>query len=207
MRRRLTIAILAVVTGTLVLTTAGSLFLIRRASISTAGTETTHEVTAVAQLLSGGDLAAEVGVGAKIRADRILAVLREVGSYDFLRPWPSPPAASSRRSPHLSVPPCSTWRRCATARSCREAWATCVFAAVPVTLSARQQRNLDVPAGDDAVLLASRTVSNPVNGLLYFLLVAGGALLVAAVVASGLARRYQRTSGPGRHHHRTPGRR
>ena len=29
----------------------------------------------------------------------------------------------------------------------------------------------------------------PVNGLLYFLLVAGGALLVAAVVASGLARR------------------
>jgi two-component system OmpR family sensor kinase len=39
------------------------------------------------------------------------------------------------------------------------------------------------------VLLATRNVSDPANGLLYFLLVAGGALLVAAVVASGLARR------------------
>ena len=44
MRRRLTIAILAVVTGTLLLTTAGSLFLVRRAGTSTAGTETTQEV-------------------------------------------------------------------------------------------------------------------------------------------------------------------
>jgi two-component system sensor histidine kinase BaeS len=64
-----------------------------------------------------------------------------------------------------------------------------VFAAVPVALTARQRVNLDIGPRDVAVLLAIRTVRDPVNGLIYFLLVAGGALLVAAAVASGLARR------------------
>ena len=86
MRRRLTIAILAVVTGTLVLTTAGSVYLVRRASTSTAGTETTQEATAVAQLLAAGSLADDVGVGAKVHSARVLAALRVVGSYDFFRP-------------------------------------------------------------------------------------------------------------------------
>jgi two-component system sensor histidine kinase BaeS len=64
-----------------------------------------------------------------------------------------------------------------------------VFAAVSITLTIRQHVNLGLPIGDDAVLIAVRTVHDPVNGLPYFLLVAGGALLVAIIVASGLARR------------------
>src|ERR1700677_4270710 len=86
MRRRLTIAIVAVVTGTLVLTTAGSLLLVRRAGTSTAETETVQEATSVGELLSAGGIAADVGVGAKVRAGRVLKALQEVGSYQYFRP-------------------------------------------------------------------------------------------------------------------------
>jgi two-component system sensor histidine kinase BaeS len=189
MRRRLTIAILAVVTGTLVLTTAGSLFLVRRASTSTAGAETTHEVTVVAQLLSGGDLAAEVGVGAGVRADRVLGALRDVGSYDFFSPVSLTPGGQFTSLPPSLSPALLDEPALRDNQTVSGSVGNVVFAAVPVTLSVRQRRNLAIPAGDDAVLVATRTVRNPVDGLLYFLLVAGGALLVAAVVASGLARR------------------
>src|SRR5277367_3889203 len=52
MRRRLTVAILAVVIGTLVLTVVGSLLLVRRAAISTAENELTTEAEAIGGLMS-----------------------------------------------------------------------------------------------------------------------------------------------------------
>ncbi len=189
MRRRLTIAIVAVVAGTLVLTTVGSLFLVRRASISTAGTEATQEATVVAQLLSGGTLATDVGVGSRIRTARILGALRVVGSYTFFRPVglspseqfssvPAPLTAALLNAPALERD-----------QTVSGSEGQVVFCAVPVTLTMRQRRNLGIALGDNAVLVAVRNVRNPVDGLLYFLLVAGAALLVAGAVASGLARR------------------
>jgi signal transduction histidine kinase len=189
MRRRLTIAILAVVTGTLLLTTAGSLLLIRRASTSTAGTETTQEATAVAQLLSEGDLAGDIGFGAKVRASRVLAALRVVGSYNYFHPVGLSPSGQFQRLPSPLTPSIVSASALQDNRSVSGSVGNVVFAAVPVVLTARQRFNLDIPAGDSVVLLATRNVSDPANGLLYFLPVAGGALLVAAVVASGLARR------------------
>jgi len=189
MRRRLTIAILAVVTGTLVLTTAGSLFLVRRASTSTAGTETTQEATAVAQLLAEGTLASDVGVGSKVRAARVLGALRVVGSYDYFQPVGLSPSGQFASLPSPLTPSLLSAAALENNQTVSGSVGDVVFAAVPVVLTPRQRTNLEVPAGDGAVLLAMRTVSDPVNGLLYFLLVAGGALLVAAVVASGLARR------------------
>ena len=189
MRRRLTIAILAVVTGTLVLTTAGSLYLVRRASTSTAGTETTQEVTSVGQLLSAGTLADDVGVGAKVRAARILRALRVVGSYNFFRPVG---LSASGQFASLPSPLTSSLLDAAALeddQSVSGSVGNVVFAAVPVALTLRQKVNLGVPLRDSAILVAVRDVQDPANGLLYFLLVAGGALLVAAVVASGLARR------------------
>ncbi|HXQ59328.1 MAG TPA: HAMP domain-containing sensor histidine kinase [Acidimicrobiales bacterium] len=189
MRRRLTIAIVAVVTGTLLVTTAGSLLLVRRAATSTAGSETTHEATVVAQLLSEGTLAADVGAGSRVRADRVLSALRVVGSYDFFQPvgltatgefvfLPSPLSPTDLDATSLE-----------TGQTVSGNVGHVVFAAVPVALTNRQRVNLDIGQRQVAVLLAVRTVRNPVNGLIYFLLVAGGALLVAAAVASGLARR------------------
>src|ERR1700728_3063806 len=189
MRRRLTIAILAVVIGTLLLTTAGSLLLVRRASTSTAGTETTEEATAVGQLLSEDNLAGDIGVGAKVRAARVLAALRVVGSYNYFRPVGLSPAGQFQSLPAPLTPSIVSASALQDNRIVSGSVGNVVFAAVPVVLTARQRVNLDIPAGDGVVLLATRNVSDPANGLLYFLLVAGGALLVAAVVASGLARR------------------
>jgi two-component system OmpR family sensor kinase len=189
MRRRLTIAILAVVTGTLLLTTAGSLLLIRRASTSTAGSETTQEATAVAQLLSEDDLAGDIGLGAKVRASKVLAALRVVGSYNYFRPVGLSRSGQFQRLPSPLTPSIVSASALQSDQSVSGSVGNVVFAAVPVVLTARQRFNLDIPAGDGVVLLATRNVSDPANGLLYFLLVAGGALLVAAVVASGLARR------------------
>jgi signal transduction histidine kinase len=189
MRRRLTIAILAVVTGTLLLTTAGSLYLVRRASTSTAGTETTQEVTSVAQLLSAGTLADDVGVGAKVRAARILGALRVVGSYNFFRPVGLSASGQFASLPFPLTPSVLDAAALQGDQSVSGSVGNVVFAAVPVALKERQKINLGVPVGDASILVAVRNVEDPVNGLLYFFLVAGGALLVAAVVASGLARR------------------
>ena len=189
MRRRLTIAIVAVVAGTLVLTTVGSLLLVRRASNSTAETETTQEATAVAQLLSGGTLASDVGVGAKLRAARVLGALKLVGSYSFFRAVGMGPGGQFSTIP---APLSAGLLDGAALRSGQTVSGNdghVVFAAVPVSLTLRQRRNLGVAVGDVAVLVAVRSVRDPVDGLLYFLLVAGAALLVAAAVASGLARR------------------
>jgi two-component system sensor histidine kinase BaeS len=189
MRRRLTIAIVAVVTGTLLLTTAGSLLLVRRAGTSTAGSETTHEVTAVAQLLSDGALAADVGIGSRVRAARVLGALRVVGSYDFFQPVGLTASGEFISLPAPLSPSDLSPQELQNGQTVSGTVGPVVFAAVPVSLTRRQRVNLGIGQRAVAVLLAIRTVHDPVNGLTYFLLVAGGALLVAAVVAFGLARR------------------
>jgi signal transduction histidine kinase len=189
MRRRLTMAILAVVTGTLLLTTAGSLFLVRRAATSTAGTETTQEATSVAQLLSNGSLATDVGIGAKVRVARLLGALRVVGTYEFFRPIGITPDGQLGALPVPLTPALVNEAALENGETVSGSVGNVVFAAVPVDLTLRQKVNLGIPVRDSAVLIATRTVQGPVDGLLYFVLVAGGALLVAAVVASGLARR------------------
>ena len=189
MRRRLTIAILAVVIGTLVLTTAGSLFLVRRAGTSTAETETVQEATSVGQLVSAGDLAADVGLGAKVRAARVLRALKVVGSYQYFGAVGLTPSGQFEALPAPLTPSLVSGQALENNQTVSGSADGVVFAVVPVALTVRQRVNLGIPIGDDAVLLAIRAVHDPVNGLPYFLLVAGGALLVAAVVASGLARR------------------
>jgi signal transduction histidine kinase len=189
MRRRLTIAILAVVTGTLILTTAGSLLLVRRAGTSTAETETVQEATSVSQLLATGGIGADVGVGAKLRAGRVLKALQEVGSYEYFRPVGLTAAGQFDGLPTPLTPALVNAQALENDQTVSGNVDGVVFAAVPVTLTVRQHLNLGIPIGDDAVLVAVHSVHDPVNGLPYFLLVAGGALLVAAVVASGLARR------------------
>ncbi len=186
MRRRLTVAILAVVVGTLVLTVAGSLFLIRRAAITTGETEITQEAQTVARLLSSGGLT-YVSPG---DAQGDLALLRGVGRYDYLHPvglsaggqFASLPAPLTL--PVMDVPALQDDQT--VAGNVRNV----VFVAVPVALTARQRRNLGgIPRADLPVLIVTRTVQDPVNGLGYFLLVAGVVLLVGVAVAAVLARR------------------
>ncbi|MGH9019134.1 MAG: sensor histidine kinase [Acidimicrobiales bacterium] len=175
--------------GTLVLTTAGSLLLVRRASITTAGSETTQEASSVARLLSEGSLAVDVGVGSRVRAARVLAALKVVGAYQYFAPVALDAAGQPTSVPAPLTVPLVNGSALLQGQTVSGDVDGVVFAVVPVELTARQRDNLAIPRGADAALLAVRPVTSPVNGVPYFLLVVGAALLVAAGVAFGLARR------------------
>jgi two-component system sensor histidine kinase BaeS len=66
-----------------------------------------------------------------------------------------------------------------------------VFVAQPLSLSPSERAALDdgLPTSDQLVLVVTRHVADPVNGVGYFLLVAGVVLLAGVVVAAVLARR------------------
>ena len=64
-----------------------------------------------------------------------------------------------------------------------------IFAAVPSRLSRESSWRSGSPATDVPVLVITRHVKSPVNGVGYFLLVAGVVLVIGAAVAALLARR------------------
>src|SRR5579863_7608768 len=75
MRRRITVAILGVVIGTLVLTVVGSVLLVRRAAISTAENELTNEAQAIGGLMS---------LDPTFTRHKVEDVLRRAGAFDRL---------------------------------------------------------------------------------------------------------------------------
>lgn len=179
MRRRLTIAILAVVLGTLVLTVAASVLLVQRAAISTGENELTPEAQALGELVS-----------AYTTTDRqVIQVLRQVGGFDSLS------VVSVSPNGTLSTLPSPLTKSVVDANAL-EAGDTVsgnvgheVFAAVPLNLNARKLLALGITAPDVPVLVITRHVKSPVNGIGYFLLVAGVVLVIGAAVAALLARR------------------
>jgi two-component system sensor histidine kinase BaeS len=180
-RRRLTVAVLAVVVGTLVLTVAGGLVLVRRAALGSAESELTTQAAALRGLIQ------------RAPADRIdaqvLDLLRRVGSYDTLRPVGLAPDGT-----FTGLPAPLTKRVVDVAALQADEIVTGnvgqhVFVATPLTLTQAQGLSLGIATGDLPVLLVVRTVHNPVNGAPYFLVVAGIVLAVGAVVAAVLARR------------------
>ncbi len=181
-RRRITVAILGVVIGTLVLTVAGSVLLVRRAAISTAENELTTEAQAIGGLMSSYPV---------FTKHEVVVVLRRVGAFDHLTVLGLGPNGSLRGLPaplHSPVMNVGALRRGATVAGNvgHE-----VFVAQPLELSATQRATLGdkLPAADVRVLLVTRHVASPVNGIGYFILVAGVVLLAGVVVAAVLARR------------------
>ncbi len=182
MRRRLTVAILAVVIGTLVLTVVGSLLLVRRATIATAETEITSEAQAIGALMSSHPVFTNAGD---------LDALRRVGAFDRLTLVGLGPSGS------LDGVPAPLGRSVLDAAAL-EAGDTVagnvgrvVFVAQPLRLAPGRRLSLDdgVPAGDAAVLVVTRHVPSVVNGFGYFVLVAGVVLVAGIAVAAVLARR------------------
>ena len=92
-RRRITVAILAVVIGTLVLTVAGSLLLVHRAAITTAENEITAEGQALGTLMSTHAVSPRQDRRARPASHRRLRHLAPagVGERDRLPPWCRPP--------------------------------------------------------------------------------------------------------------------
>ena len=182
MRRRLTVAILAVVIGTLVLTVAGSLLLVRRAAFSTAENELVPETDAIVRLLST--------VGA-LTDQRVVRLLERAGAFDHIALVGVSPAGTIDDLPSPLAPEALDVPALQSLHVVSGNAGNTVFVAHPVVLNARQMRTLapGLPPADQPVLLVTRHVANPVNGVLYFLAVGGAVLVVGAVVASVLARR------------------
>ena len=182
MRRRLTIAVLAVVVVTLVLTVAGSLLLVRRAAISSAESDLTSQTQALAELLATRS--------AVLTDERVLAILRQVGSYDFLRPVGLSPAGQFTDLPAPLSPADLDVAALQAGQTVTGNVGSIVFVAEPVSLTVRQRQSLGaIPAADLAVLVVTRHAHDPVNGTGYFVIVAAVVLVVGAAVAAVLARR------------------
>ena len=182
MRRRLTVAMLGMLVGTLVLTVVGSLLLVRRAGVSSAESDLTGQVEAIGQLLA---------THSAVATDRsILDPLRQVGSYDALVLAGLGPGGVFTSLPSPLTPGDVDVQALQADQTVTGNVGTEVFAVEPVSLTARQRLLLGpVPAGDLPVLVVTRRVHSPVNGLPYFLLVAGGVLVVGAALAAALAAR------------------
>ncbi len=78
MRRRLTIAILALVAATLVVTSIGSFEFIKRAALSTAQQELAGEGRTISQTISNGSATTKVGIRREFK------VIAEAGDFDAL---------------------------------------------------------------------------------------------------------------------------
>lgn len=181
MRRRLTIAILAVVVGTLVLTIGASVLLVQRAAISATENELTPEAQAMGEIVS---------TITTVNERRFAKVLQTAGAADSLSVIGISPAGTPSGLPA----PVDASVLDATALLAGDTVSGNVghevFAAVPLALlSARTKLVFGIPASDVPVLVITRHVKSPVSGVGYFLLVAGVVLLIGAAVAALLARR------------------
>jgi two-component system sensor histidine kinase BaeS len=181
-RRRITVAILAVVVGTLVLTVLGSLLLVHRAAISTAESEITTEAQAMGSLIS---------LQPALTDARVVAVLQRVGAFDSLAFVGLAPDGSFENLPSPLGSAVVNGPALRTGATVAGNVGDVVFVAQPLSLNARKRLALadGLPAIDVPVLVVTRHVASPVNGGSYFLLVAGVVLLAGAVVAAALARR------------------
>ena len=180
MRRRITIAILGVVLGTLVLTVAASVLLVQGAAISTGESELTPEGQALGQFISentprtvlrGGELLRRVGAFDQLK-------LLSVNSQGAFSSLPPPLQASGMNSRAL------LGGETVTGNVGHE-----IFVAVPLVLTARERIGLRLDASELAVLVITKHLKSPVNGIGYFLLVGGVVLVIGAAVAALLARR------------------
>ncbi len=180
MRRRLTIAMVLLVALTLVATGVVSYYFIQRAAVSTAQQELAGQGRAISTTLSEGSSVTKVGIR------RELAVMRQAGDFaavDVLALQPDGsisgtyPAGVSAAD--LDVAALRQGRQ-VSGRSGTHL----IYTAVPTPLPSVTRYT--------PVLVISRTVDEPANGLRYFALVGLVTLLVAALVAAALARRFTR---------------
>ena len=186
MRRRITIAILGVVLGTLVLTVAASVLLVQGAAISTGESELTPEGQALGQFISentprtvlrGGELLRRVGAFDQLK-------LLSVNSQGAFSSLPPPLQASGMNSRAL------LGGETVTGNVGHE-----IFVAVPLVLTARERIGLRLDASELAVLVITKHLKSPVNGIGYFLLVGGVVLVLGAAVAALLAENQRAARG------------
>jgi signal transduction histidine kinase len=179
-RRRITIAILGVVLGTLVLTVVASVFLIQGAAISTGESELTPEAQALAQLIS---------TKSALTIEDVRGTLRRVGGFDSLGIVALTPEGAFSDLPAEIQASVVDPKALLAGNTVAGNVGHEIFVAVPLTVTARRSIALNVPVSDVPVLVITGHVKSPVNGVGYFFVVAGVVLIIGAAVAALVARR------------------
>ena len=180
MRRRLTIAIVVLVAATIAVTTIGSYYFIRRAAISTAQQELNRQGRAVSRTITDGPPPTGVGFTRELR------VIRRAGAFAGIRVVALHPNGTITGT----LPAGLTAQALAPARLLAGEQASgrpshlVVFTAVPTPI-----RGITAYT---PVLVITRKVHLPGEGVRYFALVGAVALVAAAVMALLLARRFTR---------------
>jgi signal transduction histidine kinase len=180
MRRRLTIAILLLIAATVVVTTLGSFFFVRRAAISTTQRELAGQARAISTTFSGETLRSR----ATFR--RELGVIAKAGAFagvDFVRLNPDGTIQGQLPS-GITVSQLDVTALQAGDQVTGHTSALLAYSVVPTPL--------DTVKTFVPVLVVTRQIHNPANGLVYFGWVGVIALAIAALVAAALARRFTR---------------
>ncbi|HEY5097062.1 MAG TPA: HAMP domain-containing sensor histidine kinase, partial [Acidimicrobiales bacterium] len=180
MRRRLTVAILLLIAVTLVVTTIGSYFFIRRAAVSTTQQELAGQARAISTTFSDSNVS-------KLTFRRELNVIAKAGAFEGVGFIRLEPAGTYRGTMpagitigELDVPALRAGHQVTG-----HTGALLAYSAVPTPTT--------VVTGFVPILVITRQIPNPANGLRYFLLVGVVALAVAALVAAALGRRFTRS--------------
>jgi len=180
MRRRLTVAIIALVVMTVTATSISSYVLIRRAAIATSQRELAGEARAISKTFSG-----RAGL-TRALFNKDLAIVTSAGNFtsvQFVLLAPdgsiSAPLVSGLTVAQINLPALLAGKQVTG-----HTGALLAYSAVSTPLQAT--------TNGTPVLVVTRRGRNPVNGIRYFGLIGLGAALAAALVAAALARRFTR---------------
>jgi signal transduction histidine kinase len=179
-RRRLTIAIIALVVGTVAVTTIGSFVLIRRATVSTAQQELSGEARAISHTFS-----VRTGL-TTVAFRRELAVVASAGNFAsvqfvLLQPGGAVVGTLDEGLTPVQLRPAALLAGHQVTGHTRSLLG---YSAVPTPLQA--------DTDGTPVLVVTRQIHTPISGIRYFGLIGLGAALAAALVAAALARRFTR---------------
>jgi two-component system sensor histidine kinase BaeS len=179
-RRRLTVAIIALVVITVAVTSISSYVLIRRAAISTAQQELDGEARAISTTFSD-----RTGV-TKPGFRKELAIVTGAGNFTSVQFVLLAPDGTIGQplDAGLTVAQLHPTALLAGLQVSGHTPALLAYSAVPTPLQAT--------TNGTPVLVVTRQVRNPVNGIRYFGLIGLAGVVAAALVAAALARRFTR---------------
>lgn len=180
MRRRLTIAILALVAATLVATSVVSAVLIRHSAVSVTQRELVGQGSAISRTLT------ERTTLTKAAFHREIALIRKAGDFQSVQVvlLHTGGAVTGRLPDDLTVVDLDVPALLAGQQTSGHTTSLLVYTSVPTPLSGV---NGYVP-----VVVITRQAHDPADGFTYFFVVGVIGLLVAALVAALLARRFTR---------------
>jgi len=180
MRRRLTIALIALVVGTVALTSIGSYVLIRRVTVANAQHELAQEARAISQTFRD-----RAGL-TKVSFRKELAVVTSAGNFGSVRFVLLSPdgTVSGDLGSGLTPAQVDPTDLAAGTQVTGHTASLLAYSAVPTPLPGR--------VSGTPVLVVTRQIHSPVNGIRYFAWIGLAAALAAALVAAALARRFTR---------------